>query len=241
MGPRGAGRPPRVPEDLLVVPPPTQKPAPPGSLGLPFIGETLSYIKENHRFFEERFERHGPVFKTRLFGQAIVCFAGPDAFEFFKGPFDVQQLSKPTYLGQIRQEVRRSRINCSTCLGQVEPFEYRGFQSPSGWKAVGCIHATRQDAEVFSRPERFDPDRLGPKRAEDRRHGYAYVRHGGGPTDGHRCPGEDLISVLMKAVAVLLLRRYRWELLPPNHGLETSPFPLPRDSPRVRLMPAETS
>ena len=440
--------------------PSTQKPTPPGSLGLPFIGETLSYVRDNHRFFEERFARLGPVFKTRLFGETTVCFAGPDAFEFFmsaphftreganprqiqellhweslplldgaehrrrkgvvlqafraealelylpviermtldfmerwqalesfawlpefkklnsslcsalflgagpeedmgptieafvggltafpinipwtqygralgardrllarigeairsggddgaqhilgelmsattedgarlseeeirnetlhlffaaygsiyvlltlmclnlacnpdamersraeigdiapQGPLSAQQLAKLTYLGQLSQEVRRSnRINSSTFLAKVkEPFEYNGFRVPSGWKAVGCIYVTLQDTDVFSRPERFDPDRFGPERAEDRRHHYAYVPHGGGPADGHRCPGEDLMSVLMKVVSVLLLRRYTWELLPQNLELDTSLFPLPRDGLKVRLMSTESS
>lgn len=36
---------------------------PPGSL---WIGETLSYIKNPHQFFETPFSRYGLVFKTRI-------------------------------------------------------------------------------------------------------------------------------------------------------------------------------
>ena len=56
---------------------------PPGSSGLPLIGETLSYLKNSHQFFERRTKNYGPVFKTRLLGHSVVCFTGPEAFTFF--------------------------------------------------------------------------------------------------------------------------------------------------------------
>lgn len=34
---------------------------PPGSLGLPWIGETLAFVKDSFAFFAERRQKHGPV------------------------------------------------------------------------------------------------------------------------------------------------------------------------------------
>jgi cytochrome P450 len=59
------------------------KPLPPGSLGLPWIGETLAFVKDSFAFFAERRQKHGPVFKTRLLGEPVVCLTGPDAVSFF--------------------------------------------------------------------------------------------------------------------------------------------------------------
>ena len=56
---------------------------PPGSLGLPVIGETLSFVKNRHLFFETRVKKYGTVFKTRILGDNVVCFVGPEAFSFF--------------------------------------------------------------------------------------------------------------------------------------------------------------
>ncbi|XP_047961273.1 cytochrome P450 90A1 isoform X1 [Salvia hispanica] len=56
---------------------------PPGSLGLPFIGETLqlisAYKTENPEpFIDDRVARYGPVFTTHLFGEPTVFSADPE-------------------------------------------------------------------------------------------------------------------------------------------------------------------
>ncbi|CAM0908064.1 unnamed protein product [Alopecurus aequalis] len=50
---------------------------PPGSMGFPVIGETFQFIKASSSldipdYFKLRMRRHGPVFKTSLFGQPAV-------------------------------------------------------------------------------------------------------------------------------------------------------------------------
>ena len=61
----------------------TTLPTPPGSTGLPFIGEALSYARNPHLFVESRRARYGEVFKTRILRDRVVCFTGPEAFTFF--------------------------------------------------------------------------------------------------------------------------------------------------------------
>ncbi|KAL1197012.1 3beta,22alpha-dihydroxysteroid 3-dehydrogenase [Cardamine amara subsp. amara] len=60
---------------------------PPGSLGLPLIGETLqligAYKTENPEpFIDERVARYGPVFMTHLFGEPTVFSADPETNRF---------------------------------------------------------------------------------------------------------------------------------------------------------------
>ncbi|XP_002991753.2 cytochrome P450 716B2 [Selaginella moellendorffii] len=62
------------------------KPLPPGSLGLPFVGETLHFLhsmKTNRpwEFFESRERKYGPVFKTHLFGSPTVVVNPPDGLK----------------------------------------------------------------------------------------------------------------------------------------------------------------
>ena len=52
----------------------------PGALGIPFIGEVLDLIKcgSLSLFVEQRHQRYGDVFKTRLFGDDAVFVSGSD-------------------------------------------------------------------------------------------------------------------------------------------------------------------
>ncbi|KAM1795026.1 hypothetical protein ACFX11_035434 [Malus domestica] len=56
---------------------------PPGSMGLPLIGETLhlltpSYSLDLHPFLKKRFQRYGPIFRTSLVGKPVLVLAGPE-------------------------------------------------------------------------------------------------------------------------------------------------------------------
>ncbi|KGN51340.1 cytochrome P450 724B1 [Cucumis sativus] len=50
---------------------------PPGSMGLPFVGETLSFLNPHHSnsigtFLQHHFSRYGKIFKSRLFGRPAI-------------------------------------------------------------------------------------------------------------------------------------------------------------------------
>ncbi len=55
------------------------KTTPPGSLGLPFVGETLDFVNDTPRFFAERRQKYGEVFTTHLLGAKTVVMIGPEA------------------------------------------------------------------------------------------------------------------------------------------------------------------
>jgi retinoid hydroxylase len=61
----------------------TNAPLPPGRLGLPWIGETMSIARNNHKFYRDHLAKYGPVFKTRLFGVNFVIVSGHEAFHQF--------------------------------------------------------------------------------------------------------------------------------------------------------------
>jgi len=50
-------------------------PLPPGSLGWPIIGESLSFVLRGSQFLIERFKTNGPIFKTHLFGSPTIRVA----------------------------------------------------------------------------------------------------------------------------------------------------------------------
>ncbi|EFJ26974.1 hypothetical protein SELMODRAFT_96503 [Selaginella moellendorffii] len=56
---------------------------PPGSLGWPFLGETLRlYTQSPNVFFASRHKRYGEIFKTHILGCPSVMIASPEAAKF---------------------------------------------------------------------------------------------------------------------------------------------------------------
>ncbi|KAI3495206.1 hypothetical protein L1887_37438 [Cichorium endivia] len=60
---------------------------PPGSLGLPVIGQSLDLLKalkadKVENWFQERISKHGPIWKANLFGYPTVVLHGPTANKF---------------------------------------------------------------------------------------------------------------------------------------------------------------
>src|SRR4028119_210814 len=51
---------------------------PPGSLGLPLIGDTLNFLQDA-QFAKKRHQQYGPIFKTSIFGQPTVFVRGQEA------------------------------------------------------------------------------------------------------------------------------------------------------------------
>ncbi|BAT51864.1 cytochrome P450 [Nostoc sp. NIES-3756] len=54
---------------------------PPGSYGLPILGETLAFLFDKN-FIEKRYRRYGSIFKTHLIGRPTVVMVGSKAVEF---------------------------------------------------------------------------------------------------------------------------------------------------------------
>lgn len=61
-------------------------PPPPGSLGAPYVGKALKILADPFSFTLEQTRAHGSVWKTRILGETVVFFAGPEAFTFFMDP-----------------------------------------------------------------------------------------------------------------------------------------------------------
>jgi sterol 14-demethylase len=92
-------------------------------------------------------------------------------------------------------------------------FEYAGTVVRAG-KVVGVSPAVANRLpECFQDPERFDPDRYGPGREEDRRHPYGWIPFGGGR---HRCVGAAFAMMQLKAIFSILLRRFAFEMAQPS-------------------------
>jgi cytochrome P450 len=70
---------------------PSSAPRPPGSAGLPGLGETLAFVKDPFTFIQERRARHGRVFRTNLLGRMTAVLIGPEPLEAFYDPANVMR------------------------------------------------------------------------------------------------------------------------------------------------------
>jgi retinoid hydroxylase len=55
---------------------------PPGSYGLPFLGETVSWRRDPLKFLRRRYERYGQIFRSSIYGHREITMLGPDANRF---------------------------------------------------------------------------------------------------------------------------------------------------------------
>eukprot|EP01018_Ginkgo_biloba_P032437 Gb_30377 [translate_table: standard] len=71
-------------------------PLPPGSMGWPYIGETLKLYSQNPNvFFAAKQKRYGDIFKTHILGCPCIMVASPEAFKFILS--SQAHLFKPTF------------------------------------------------------------------------------------------------------------------------------------------------
>lgn len=54
---------------------------PPGKFGLPLVGETFEFFRDN-KFAQKRHQRYGNVFKSQILGSRTIFLRGPDANQF---------------------------------------------------------------------------------------------------------------------------------------------------------------
>ncbi|KAJ4836042.1 hypothetical protein Tsubulata_023466 [Turnera subulata] len=105
---------------------------PPGSLGLPLIGETLQFIIPSrsldlHPFFKNRMQKYGPIFKTSLVGRPIIVSTDPEVNKYvlthegklvemwyldsFSKIFEQEGENRVNAIGKIHSYVRSITLN----------------------------------------------------------------------------------------------------------------------------------
>lgn len=109
----------------------------------------------------------------------------------------------------------------------VRECEFGGYTLPQGVPVMVYPVATHREPQWWTNPDRFDPARFAPSRAEHRRHGFAWTPFGGG---AHMCLGLHFAEMQVKAVLVPLLLAARLTV-PPDYRapFQLAPLVRPRD------------
>lgn len=83
--------------------------------------------------------------------------------------------------------------------------EWRGHRLPAGWQLRVCVWESHRDPEVFSDPERFDPDRfLAADIGRARYSPFGFARHA--------CNGVPLANAVARSLLRELAARYDWSV-----------------------------
>jgi cytochrome P450 len=117
----------------------------------------------------------------------------------------------------------------------VRPCSLGGHQLPARAPVGVLIRGPMNNPAIWKAPERFDPDRYAPERAEDHRHRHAWLPFGAG---AHRCIGADLALQQAKVFCHQLFRRFDIERVSPQPtAWRRVPLPMPSDGLPLRLSP----
>ncbi|KAM4623557.1 cytochrome P450 26A1 [Polymixia lowei] len=106
-------------------------PLPPGSMGLPFIGETLQLILQRRKFLRMKRQKYGYIYRTHLFGNPTVRVTGAD---------NVRQI----LLGEHRLVSVQWPASVRTILGTDTLSNVHGAQHKTKKKAI--MRAFSRDA-----------------------------------------------------------------------------------------------
>jgi sterol 14alpha-demethylase len=145
----------------------------------------------------------------------------------------IQLLQHPDYLTRVREglpaEITLDSIRSFHVLHQAlretermsstvsvlprittQPYIAGGYEIPAGQMVFISPTVTHLLPEIFTNPDRYDPDRFSRARAEDRKVKNALIGFGGG---GHKCWGVDFAYIEMAVIIAMLLRNYDVQLL----------------------------
>jgi len=91
----------------------------------------------------------------------------------------------------------------------ADSFEFDGYKFEKGTWLANSPWVSHRIPTVFSDPWRFDPDRFGPGREEDKKQ-FTFVSFGGGR---HKCLGNAFALLQVKTIFAILMRGFSFELM----------------------------
>lgn len=115
-----------------------------------------------------------------------------------------------------RETLRRYPVNAGNPRRALRDIKLGSYDIPAGTIVFPLTSVAMNDAGGWTAPERFDPDRFSPARAEDKGPRACYLPFGAG---AHVCIGAQLASFEARAFWHAMLSRCRFELRRPYQGV----------------------
>ena len=114
----------------------------------------------------------------------------------------------------------------------IREVELEGVRIPADTILAVFPQYTHRMARHWDAPEKFDPERFSPARAEHKRHPFQYIPFGGG---AHKCIGMHFAGMIVKCFMHQMLLSYEWQV-PAGYRPVHLAFPLPRQADGLSLL-----
>jgi sterol 14-demethylase len=125
-------------------------------------------------------------------------------------PLGLAEMSKLQHIHWAIDETTRLRPSADVQVRTVRsPITLGEYVIPSGWRLIANGKTSHFVPDVFADPQRFDPMRHAPQRAEGRG-SFSIVGFGGG---AHKCVGMNFAKNEMTIIATLFFQQFEAELL----------------------------
>jgi sterol 14-demethylase len=133
-------------------------------------------------------------------------------------PLTSQSMRALQHTAWAVREVERLHPSADMLLRAAEQdLEVGGYRIPKGWYLLVSAAVAHRLPELFTDPERFDPLRYAPGRAEDAKHRFAMIGFGGG---GHKCAGMNFANNEMLIITALTFQRLHLEMVTEQVGVD---------------------
>lgn len=147
---------------------------------------------------------------------------------------EFEDLARLEEMGWVMKECLRMYPPLPTMPRRVvKDVEHFGIKFRKGqFVSISPAHTHYMD-EYWSNPDKFDPERWSPERAEYKKHSYQWIPFGGG---AHMCVGQHFADLQVKAVMHQILLNYSWTV-PEGYEVpyQLMPIAKPKDGLPVAL------
>jgi sterol 14-demethylase len=130
---------------------------------------------------------------------------------------DAKSLSVLKHAYWAVQETTRMQPSVDMLIRRAEEdVEMGDYRIPEGWVVFVSVALAQRLPSLFTDPNRYDPLRFAPDRAEDRKHRFSIIDFGGGI---HKCAGMNFANNEMAMITALLFQQFELELVTKNPGV----------------------
>jgi cytochrome P450 len=153
------------------------------------------------------------------------------------GPLDIEALEKLETLDLVMNESLRMVSPLPFTMRRVvRDTDLLGYYLPAGTMLMTWPSMNHLLPELWTEPDKFDPERFAEPRAEHKKHRYAFTPFGGG---AHKCIGMVFGQLEIKTIVHRMLRRYWLELPRPGYRprWDWGGIPMPTDGLPIVLRP----